>query len=157
MSVTKITERISFFSFNEGVLNVPRMGPVIKGGAIMRVVRCFFGLVENMGFYDRVIRAIVGLAMNVPIIIYIADLPRSPVSPFDPYGPHFYVSVGAFYFLLTAMLGWDPFYSLFIVKSCGGSGRNRCGSFQYLTAAALGQNPLSDMNYEIRARKPGEE
>jgi len=123
----------------------------------MRVVRSKLGLVENMGFYDRVIRALVGLAMNVPIIIYLADLPRSPVSPFDPNGPQFYVSVVSFYFLLTAMLGWDPFYSLFKVKSCGGSGRNRCGSFQYQTAAAMGQNPQSDKNYEIRARKPGEE
>src|SRR3569832_41098 len=118
MSVTKITERISFISFNEGVLNVPRMGPVIKGGAIMRVVRSKLGMVENMGFYDRVIRALVGLAMNVPIIIYLADLPRSPVSPFEPYGPQFFVSVGAFYFLLTALLGWDRFFSLFMFKSC---------------------------------------
>src|SRR3569623_2112889 len=133
------------------------MGHVIKGGAIMRVVRFKLGLVENMAFYDRVIRALVGLAMNVPIIIYLADLPRSPVSPFDPNGPQFYVSVDSIYFLLTALLGWDPFYSLFKVKSCGGSGRKRCGSFQYQTAAAMGQNPQSDKIYEIRALMPGEE
>lgn len=122
----------------------------------MRIVRPKLGLVENMGFYDRVIRTLVGLAMNVPIIIYLIHLPMSP-GGFDPNGPQFYISAISFYFLLTALLGWDPFYALFKVKSCGGSGRNRCGSFQYQTDAAMGHDPQSDPNYHIRARKPGEQ
>lgn len=121
----------------------------------MRVVRHKLGLVENMGFYDRVIRALVGIAMNVPIVVYLMQLPMSPTG-FDPNGPQFYVSAASFYFLLTAMMGWDPFYALFKVKSCGGSGRNRCGSFQYQTEAAMGHNPQTDKNYEIHGSKPGE-
>ena len=121
----------------------------------MRAVRHKLGMVENMGFYDRVIRALIGVAMNIPIVIYLFQLPTSPQA-FDPNGPQFYVSAASFYFLLTSLMGWDPFYAMFKVKSCGGSGRNRCGSFQYQTEAAMGNNPKTDKNYEIRGSKPGE-
>ena len=116
------------------------------------------GLIENMGFYDRIVRTVIGVALNVPAVIYVYQLMSlgTTTPMFDPNGPQFYMSAVSFYFLLTALVGWDPFYALFKVKSCGGSGRNRCGSFQYQTEAAMGHNPTVDKNYEIRGLKPGE-
>lgn len=126
----------------------------------MRTMRTKLGILENMGFYDRVFRGVVGVALNIPILIYVyqlMDQGAGMVTLFDPNGPQFYMSAASFYFLLTALIGWDPLYALFKVKSCGGSGRNRCGSFEYQAKSAMGNNPATDKNYQIRGLKPGEE
>lgn len=114
----------------------------------MKTLQTKFGVIENMGIVDRLLRTLVGLTLTVPIIIAAAsgDRPSWEI----------YASMAATYMLLTGMLGWDPFYALFHARSCDLSERNRCGSFQYEADAMLGHHPDHDKGYETHALKPEE-
>jgi len=93
-------------------------------------------VVQNEGLVDRVFRFVIGAIM---MAIGIGGLTMTPVLTWWE-ATLFVVAV---YPLLTAILGWDPFYSMFGARSCSlepGS-KNACGSFPYEIDAAMGHNP----------------
>lgn len=114
----------------------------------MKALREQLGVIENMGLVDRMLRTLIGLLLLVPIIVVVANV--------EPIGWQFYATIGSTYLLLTAMLGWDPFYAMFHARTCGASEKNRCGSFEYEKEAMLGHHPDHDKAYEVHALKPGE-
>lgn len=114
----------------------------------MRGIREKFGVLENMGFADRSVRAVIGALLTVPIIIAMTNV--------EPIVWQLYTTLVAFYLLFTAMMGWDPFYAAFHAQSCGASERSRCGSFGYEMDTALGHHPDHDKGYEVHALKPEE-
>ncbi len=96
------------------------------------------GIVQNMGWHDRTIRVVVGsLMISVPL--YLLMSASAPVASWM-----FYVILVAVYPVLTGIIGFDVFYNLFRVRSCGSSNRNQCGSYPYEIDAALGHNPIPD-------------
>ena len=100
------------------------------------------GVIQNLGWLDRVLRFVVGAVLLAFPCFMIA----SGVSEVTWY------LVGAMllavYPLLTSVIGIDQIYNFFQVKSCGGSGRNQCGTFPYEIDAALGNNPIPDSDIE---------
>ena len=71
---------------------------------------------QNLGSIDRSLRAIVGFTALITVLVAARSqgmfLGYSP----DEF-PYFWVSLIAFYPTLTAMLGWDPFYQVFGIRS----------------------------------------
>ena len=58
--------------------------------------------------------------------------------------------IAAIYPLITAMIGWDPFYEVFLARSRKlEAERNQCGTLQYEADAALGYTPMpSECEYD---------
>ena len=96
----------------------------------MKVVR-FLGAVQNMGWADRVLRFVIGLALIVYALVMMETR--------DEIGGYAYVFYFSIYPMLTAILGWDPLYRLFQARSCNDSGRNACGTFPFEVEASLGK------------------
>lgn len=102
-------------------------------------IREAIGVPQNIGWLDRVIRILAGIALlGVPW--YLLDTEAAAW--------HYYAMIFSIYPLLTGALGWSPLYSLFGVKSCGTSERNQCGTFPYEVDAALGHHPIPDSKIE---------
>lgn len=97
--------------------------------------------IQNLGLTDRIIRGMIAvLLIGLPTL----DLANGAV--FDWHG---YAILLGTYPALTSILGWDPFYALFNVRSCGYEPRNQCGTFPYEVDAALGHNPTVDKDHEF--------
>lgn len=92
--------------------------------------------IQNMGLVDRVLRAVIGGGVLGTIVFYYAFS-----SPLLSDGWEFLVVAVSLYPIWTAVTGWDPFYSLFDIKSGKDTGRNQCGTFPYQIEAALGRAP----------------
>lgn len=92
--------------------------------------------IQNMGLLDRVLRFIGGALILGMLVLYYemkhAWLPLSVMV---------YTTGISIYPILTALIGWDPFYSLFNVRSCGNAGKNQCGTFPYQVMAMMGRAP----------------
>lgn len=86
--------------------------------------------IQNIGLTDRIVRGV--------LAALILGLPSLALSYSGSFSWHGYVILLGIYPALTAILGWDPFYDLFHVRSCGGSRRSQCGTFPYEVNAALG-------------------
>lgn len=97
--------------------------------------------VQNLGLYDRIIRGVIAALM-----IGLPPLNLINGGLFDWHG---YVMLLGIYPALTAILGWDPIYALFNIRSCGGTARNACGTFPYEVDAAMGHNPTVDKDHEF--------
>lgn len=95
--------------------------------------------VQNVGLMDRLIRAVIGAAL---VLYPMWDLQQGAM--FSWHGLAFLLST---YPMLTAILGWDPVYQLFEVRSCGQSRRNQCGTFPYEVDAAVGHRPIPDRSH----------
>jgi len=103
------------------------------------------GTVQNLGLNDRVIRGVIAaLMIGLPSL----DLALGGILG-GIFGWHGYVILLSIYPALTAILGWDPLYSLFQIRSCGVALHNQCGTFPYQVADALGRNPVVDKGYEF--------
>ena len=97
-------------------------------------------VVQNLGWLDRVIRVVIGVAfVSVPCYYLFSGQSASWYT---------YLMLLAVYPLMTGMLGRDLLYDLFKVKSCGASERNQCGTFPYEIDAALGRHPIPDSDVE---------
>ena len=94
------------------------------------------GVVQNLGWIDRVVRVVVS-ALMIVVPVILMSMQGTAESWM------LYVMLVAIYPLLTGILGFDPMYYLLDLRTCGMSGRNRCGSFPFEIDAALGRNPVS--------------
>lgn len=101
---------------------------------------------ENMGLTDRMARFVAGGLLTVPVIYAASQL--------NGITWEFYTSVAACYLLLTAMLGWDPIYSMMGRKTCDVSANNRCGSLPYEMKVARGEPNVEDEAYKTKGMHP---
>lgn len=88
------------------------------------------GVVQNLGWWDRMIRFLGAFALLAYPLYAAGD---SPLLFW-----HYIMMIVSAYPLLTSILGWDPLYSAIGLRSCDTSDRNRCGSFPYEVDRALG-------------------
>lgn len=93
-------------------------------------------VVQNMGLVDRAARFLIGGAL-VGVALDYYEMKHPPIGP----GLQLLMVGISVYPLMTAMIGWDPFYALFHVRSCSGSGRNQCGTLPYQVKAMIGRAP----------------
>ena len=94
------------------------------------------GVVQNLGWLDRVLRVVVGTFM-IAMPVFLMSTEGASEAWLS------YLMLAAIYPLLTGIMGFDILYQLLKVKSCDTSNRNQCGSFPYEVDAALGRNPIS--------------
>ena len=97
--------------------------------------------VQNLGLTDRIVRGVIAVLM--------LGLPLYDLAYGSLFTWHGYVILLGIYPSLTTILGWDPIYALFKLRTCGLSQRNQCGTFPYEVDAALGHNPIPDKGYEF--------
>lgn len=88
----------------------------------MKRIRQRLGVIQNEGFYDRVLRMAAGFAL-LGWVAY--DLTRADAT-FQTW--HAVAALLAVYPILTGMLGWCPLYQLLGVRSCK---EERCGTLPY--------------------------
>ena len=107
-------------------------------------------VVENLGWLDRIIRFVVGTAFITVSATYLFISDTTPVwlRQGEPDIWPYYLMIIAVYPLITAILGRDPIYGFFNVKSCDSSERNVCGTFPFEVDAALGHKPVPDSEIE---------
>ena len=105
---------------------------------------------ENLGWLDRLLRFIIGTAMMAAAFTYLIIGSTTPawLTEQAPRAWPYYFLLIAIYPFVTAILGRDPVYALFNVKSCDTSPRNICGSFPFEIDTALGNNPIPDSEIE---------
>jgi len=97
--------------------------------------------VENIGLVDRLVRFFGGVALMAFGVYSAITTSHDVVSAAT--------ILLAVYPLMTAMMGWDPFYQMIGGRSCSlEGGRNQCGTLPYEVDAALGHNPHPDEGYE---------
>ncbi len=95
--------------------------------------------VQNIGLNDRIVRGVIAfIAIGYPFINMEND---------QFIGAEVYLIFIGFYPALTAILGWDPFYTLFNYRTCSAGGRNACGTFPYEVESALGHAPTVDKEH----------
>lgn len=99
------------------------------------------GVVQNVGLSDRIIRTVLGAFLLGGAAMHLVM--GGAVASW-----HAYAGLVSIYPFLTAMLGWDPFYSLFHTRTCSDTGRNQCGTLPYEVDAALGHEPKPDEDYD---------
>lgn len=95
---------------------------------------------QNLGLFDRIARFAIGVAMlggGSVFVIQAGELHAYTVME----AGMLVMMIASVYPLMTAILGYDPLYSLAHVRSCSDSGRNQCGTFPYQVRAALGKAP----------------
>ncbi len=94
-----------------------------------------FGVIQNLGWLDRVVRTVAGVSV-------LAFALNALSMNADNVTWAFYLVLLSVYPLLTGMIGWDPIYQSVTVRSCGTSDRNPCGTFPFEVDAALGHQPI---------------
>jgi len=100
------------------------------------------GVIQNLGWLDRVLRFVVGtVLLATPCYLILSG---NMMANWYLVGAMF-LSV---YPLMTSVIGTDQVYRFFNVKSCDTSSRNQCGTFPYEIDAALGHNPKPDSDIE---------
>lgn len=98
--------------------------------------------VQNLGLVDRVVRFILAAALLGGAIAHLM-LYGTFITPV-----HGLFMVLSIYPGLTSIVGWDPFYQMIHVKSCGIGERNQCGTFPYEIDAAMGHHPVPNSEWD---------
>ena len=108
----------------------------------MNALREKLRVMQNLGWLDRVLRELAGAVMlGYPVFLIMTnDEVQSPWV--------WYSMLLSIYPWLTGILGFDPIYAQFAVRSCDTSGTNPCGTFPYEVDAALGRKPIPNSNIE---------
>ena len=97
---------------------------------------------QNIGAIERCIRVLLGAAMlGYPYALIIQ--PGVSVEMW-----HSVMMVLSIYPSITGILGNDPVFSLFGVRTCRLSGRNQCGSFPFQLDALFGRKPKPENDLE---------
>lgn len=96
--------------------------------------------IHNLGLRDRGIRFAIGALLLAPALAAATGMVLAPSGPqLDAWVVG--MIIAAVYPLMTAMIGVDPIYRLFGVRSCGDSGTNQCGTLPYQLKARKGEAP----------------
>jgi hypothetical protein len=94
--------------------------------------------IQNIGLVDRVIRLLIGAALIGTSYFYVAHL-HQMVEVWATWGT--YAILIAIYPIMTGMLGFDPLYTLFHVRTCGDTGRHQSGTLPYQMVTMFGHTP----------------
>lgn len=95
-----------------------------------------------MGWLDRVLRVLAGIAMlGYPVFLL-------QTSESVPAQWPFYSMILSIYPWLTGIIGVDPIYKMFGIRTCDNAGRNACGTFPYEIDSALGNKPIPKSDEE---------
>lgn len=96
-------------------------------------------VVQNLGLTDRVVRFVLGAMLLAPGLLAATAL----LTATGPQLNAWLVTLMAVsvYPLMTAMIGVDPLYRAFGMRSCGDSGTNQCGTLPYQMKARKGEAP----------------
>jgi len=108
----------------------------------MKLLKEKIRVIQNLGWLDRVVRILAGIAMLGYPIFWLVTTETAPTQ--WPY----YVMLLSIYPWLTGILGIDPIYRLTGKRSCNDAGSNACGTFPYEVDAALGNKPISKSDEE---------
>src|SRR5580658_491408 len=87
--------------------------------------------VHNIGLLDRFVRL-----LFAAVLIIVPATMHGEMTTWQAF-----FMVLAVYPAITGFLGWDPYYQMTHVKSCGFSDRNQCGTLPFEIEAALGHHP----------------
>lgn len=105
--------------------------------------------IENIGLIDRLVRFLIGGGALVYFVFY-----TEMQHPIMMVASQVLVAGVCVYLMITAMLGWEPLYAVFRVKSCSITGRNQCGTIPYQFKALIGHAPKyceSDSEHSLEA------
>lgn len=93
---------------------------------------------QNIGTIDRLIRAALGVFFLSSI--FIASRATTPFFGFTTDNfPYFYATLLGFYPALTAILGWDPLYQVFRVRSSSSVSWDVSGTVKEQLDAVVGE------------------
>ncbi|MFC1748591.1 DUF2892 domain-containing protein [Pseudomonadota bacterium] len=108
----------------------------------MHIAQHHMGPVQNMGWFDRIARVIVGAAL---ILAVLYEMQKGV-----PIGGYAYLPILAIYPLMTGILGWDPLYAAGHIKSCDMSddSHNKCGTFLFEVESAMGKDMKCNDGYD---------
>lgn len=109
---------------------------------MIQAIRTKLGVEQNAGWLDRVIRVTIGVIMIFGAA-YALGFNFAKQSSWE-----YYVMLLSIIPIATGMLGWCPLYSLFNIRTCGGTEKNPCGTFPYQVDAAMGHHPIPDSETE---------
>jgi len=96
---------------------------------------------HNMGLVDRAVRFFVGGAL---LFVGVISLVLTE-------GVQMWQALTvlvSIYPLMTCMMGWDPVYQIFGLRTGAEHGRNVTGTFPYQVDAAMRHNPKPEKGYE---------
>ncbi|MBI3775181.1 MAG: DUF2892 domain-containing protein [Gammaproteobacteria bacterium] len=115
----------------------------------MKQIRAQLGVIQNVGWLDRMVRVVVGIAM-LAYPAYMILTSETEHSPWLLYSMLFSV-----YPWLTGIVGFDPVYAQFVIRTCDTSDRNPCGTFPFEIDAALGRHPIpnSDVEHSLESSR----
>ncbi|MDH5546512.1 MAG: DUF2892 domain-containing protein [Gammaproteobacteria bacterium] len=97
---------------------------------------------QNIGVIERCLRVVLGFAM-LGYPYYLIIQPGATVEMWQSV-----LMVLSVYPCITGILGCDPMYTMFKVRTCSVNGRNQCGSFPYQIDALLGRDPKPENHLE---------
>jgi hypothetical protein len=103
--------------------------------------------VQNLNIVDRFLRIVLGAPLLAMVIITLREG--------DSFGWHAYLMLVAIYPLMTAIMGWDPVYSMVRIRSCNKMGRLACGTFPYQLDAVFGNKPIPHINHDHSLNSSG--
>lgn len=99
-------------------------------------------VLQNEGWFDRVLRITIGGTMILGTA-YLLEYDFTPRLTWE-----YYVMLLGIAPVITGFVGWCPIYKLLGIRTCGGGGRNPCGSLPFEIDAALGHHPIPDSDVE---------
>jgi len=108
----------------------------------MKQIRAQLGVIQNIGWLDRVLRILLGATMLAypAFLILTGEAVQSAWM--------LYSMLLSVYPWLTGIIGFDPIYEQFVVRTCDTSDRNPCGTFPFEIDAALGHHPKPNSDVE---------
>lgn len=99
-------------------------------------------ILQNEGWFDRALRIAIGGAM-ILVTAYLLEYDFTPKATWE-----YYVMLVGIVPVITGFIGWCPIYKLLGIRTCGGNGRNPCGSLPFEIDAALGRHPIPESDVE---------
>ncbi len=107
----------------------------------MNSVKGYF-ISQNLSMFERMMRFVLGVVMiGVPyaLLTQTGGIVNDVLS---------WSMVLSTYPFITSIIGLDPLYRLFKIKTCDVSDRNRCGSFPFQVDAFVGRHPMPEDDME---------
>lgn len=97
---------------------------------------------QNEGWLDRILRIAFGGAM-ILVTAYLLEFDFTKEATWE-----YYVMLLGIIPVITGFIGWCPIYKALGIRTCGGNGKNPCGSLPFEIDAALGHHPIPDSDIE---------
>lgn len=107
----------------------------------MMFIRKHEGVLQNLGWHDRLLRIVVGVLCIATPFYVLATTGQLATW-------HLVLMLVSMYPFITGLIGLDPLYSSIDLRSCDTSERNRCGTLPFEMDTAIGRHPIPDSDIE---------